>query len=312
MIHKPNNKIIRVVWRILVIAALVTVVVWLITTNWNTVHTGIVVAEKANPALILLAVCAMALTWPIAAVIYRILALHPLKFGEITTIETATSFANRLLPAGTGGLGLHGLYLYKREHTVADATVVVSINNLIGILAHLSLLILVVIFYPSVVHELRFNGVGVEWQWVFIIPLLFIVLLAIPLLRRKVTLFAHNLLSSFRKFHASTVFRAYLIAMVLTLTYVVALWCTARSVGVTLSFVELFIVFSAGMLAATATPTPGGLVGAEAGLFAGLVAYKISVTDAAAVVLLFRFVTYWLPIIPGFVALLVARRKNLV
>jgi len=41
----------------------------------------------------------------------------------------------RLLPSGIGSLGLNGVYLYKRKHTVAEATVVVSTNNLLGIVS---------------------------------------------------------------------------------------------------------------------------------------------------------------------------------
>jgi uncharacterized protein (TIRG00374 family) len=66
------------------------------------------------------------------------------------------------------------------------------------------------------------------------------------------------------------------------------------------------------MLASTATPTPGGLVGAEAGLFAGFVAYGVSAPMAGAAVLLYRFVTYWLPLLPGVLALFLARRRRLV
>ena len=71
--------------------------------------------------------------------------------------------------------------------------------------------------------------------------------------------------------------------------------------------VEIF-----GMLAGTATPTPGGLVGAEAGLFTGFTAYGVSVLDAGAAVLLFRLVTYWLPLFPGLLALLAGRKNGLI
>jgi len=66
------------------------------------------------------------------------------------------------------------------------------------------------------------------------------------------------------------------------------------------------------MLASTATPTPGGLVGAEAGLFAGFVAYGVASPTAGAAVLLYRLVTYCCRLFPGAVALLLARNSKLV
>jgi uncharacterized protein (TIRG00374 family) len=100
--------------------------------------------------------------------------------------------------------------------------------------------------------------------------------------------------------------------MLLTITYTAVLLMTARSVGINLSQLQIFVIFSLGMLFSTATPTPGGLVGAEAGLFAGFVAYGVSAPNATAAVILFRLVSYWLPLLPGAGALFVARQRKLV
>ena len=61
-----------------------------------------------------------------------------------------------------------------------------------------------------------------------------------------------------------------------------------------------------------ATPTPGGLAGVEAGMVAGLLAMQVDEVSAVAAVLAFRFVTFWLPLIPGVFALLYARKKKLI
>jgi undecaprenyl-diphosphatase len=73
----------------------------------------------------------------------------------------------------------------------------------------------------------------------------------------------------------------------------------------------VFIIFSIGVLAGTVTPTPGGVVGAEAGLAAALVAYGVPAASAIAIALLYRLVTYWLPMVPGFVVFLAIRKKYL-
>jgi len=105
---------------------------------------------------------------------------------------------------------------------------------------------------------------------------------------------------------------ALVLSAVLTAAYTFVLYGAVRSIGGSLGLPQVFIVFSFGMLAGTVTPTPGGLVGAEAGLFAGFVAYGTAQPDAAAAVLLFRLITYWLPLIPGVAALWAARTRSLV
>lgn len=51
------------------------------------------------------------------------------------------------------------------------------------------------------------------------------------------------------------------------------------------------------------------MIGAEAGLVAGFVAYGIPADRALAIALLYRFLTYWLPLLPGFVAFVIVQRR---
>ena len=64
-----------------------------------------------------------------------------------------------------------------------------------------------------------------------------------------------------------------------------------------------------GSAIANAAPTPGGLGATEAALIAAL----STVEDAAIVipaVFLFRLITFWLPILPGWVALAYLRQTD--
>ena len=58
------------------------------------------------------------------------------------------------------------------------------------------------------------------------------------------------------------------------------------------------------------TPTPGGLGGVEAGLVAGLVAYRVASADALAAVLVYRLVSYWLMLAIGAAAFVIAERRG--
>lgn len=61
---------------------------------------------------------------------------------------------------------------------------------------------------------------------------------------------------------------------------------------------------------ASVAPTPGGLKAAEAALVSGLLIYGVATGPAVAGVLIYRFVTFWLPLAPGFVALRTLSRRR--
>ena len=82
--------------------------------------------------------------------------------------------------------------------------------------------------------------------------------------------------------------------------------------GVHLDFTQVLVIFTLGSVVGVATPTPGGLIGIEAGLIAGFVAFGISGPKALAIVLTYRFISYWLPILPGFIALVYVKRRHLI
>jgi glycosyltransferase 2 family protein len=69
-----------------------------------------------------------------------------------------------------------------------------------------------------------------------------------------------------------------------------------------LPLVTTVAVYLAAAAVAAASPTPGGLGAMEAALVAGLTAVGAPAGPAVAGVLAFRLLTYWLPILPGWLA----------
>lgn len=297
--------------RIAVSVAVLAAAVYVLATHWNTMLHAVRLARTASIRWLVPSLLLMASTFCVAAGIYGLLALHGLRLFQTVLVEVAAAFVNRLLPAGLGGLGLHGLYLYKRKHTAAEATVVVSVNNLLGIVAHMLLLAAVVVFEPNVLHKFT-EGHFMSARYVFACVVIMILVLLWAPVRKRVAVFADHLLASIRRLSPRKLFPALLFAMLLTAVYTSVLFTVTRSLGISLNVLQAFIIFSLGMLTQTATPTPGGLVGAEAGLFAGFVAYGVADSPAAAAVLLYRLITYWFPLIPGALALFFARQRKLV
>jgi uncharacterized protein (TIRG00374 family) len=132
-------------------------------------------------------------------------------------------------------------------------------------------------------------------------------------LRRKVARFTKEVFTSLGAYrrNPAKLLAAFGLACLFTISYVTIFYLCALALNVHLSAIQIFMVFTIGVIAGTATPTPGGLVGAEAGLAAGLISYGVEAHIALAIALLYRFLTYWLPLLPAFITFAAIRKQYL-
>jgi len=73
---------------------------------------------------------------------------------------------------------------------------------------------------------------------------------------------------------------------------------------------SIAVVYLTGSAIGSIFPTPGGLGAVEAALTAGLTAAGVRGAAAASAVLLFRVLTFWLPVPAGWAALKVLERDG--
>ena len=78
------------------------------------------------------------------------------------------------------------------------------------------------------------------------------------------------------------------------------------------SFAEVGAVYLGSSVIAAAAPTPGGLGAMEAALVAGLTGVGMESGIAVAAVLSYRLLTYWLPVLPGWLSFHVLERRELI
>ncbi len=97
-----------------------------------------------------------------------------------------------------------------------------------------------------------------------------------------------------------------------TLAYIGALAASVAAYHGGVSFAEVGAVYLGAALLAAAAPTPGGLGALEAALVAGFTGVGMESGVAVAVVLSYRLVTYWLPILPGWISFHLLERRNLI
>jgi glycosyltransferase 2 family protein len=229
----------------------------------------------------------------------------PLALGRTTLVQVASSFANRLTPASLGGLGLNVRYLQQAGMDRPSAVGAVAVNTAAGALVHvLGLLVAAVL-----IGQARLGTAHVPRGWPALVVLVAALVLGglalwSPLGRRRVvtpTLRAGRELAAVlrRPGKAAQLLGG---SAGVTLTYALTLACSLAAFGTHLPLASTVAVYLAGAAVASVSPTPGGLGAMEAALVAGLTAVGAATGPAVAGVLAFRLLTFWLPILPGWLA----------
>lgn len=254
-------------------------------------------------------------TYLAAAGIYYFLAIKPLIYGRTLLVQVAAMFINRLLPAGIGALGVNYLYLKHERHTRPQAVSVVAVNNLLGFLGHGLLVIVTLLTFPgnALIMPGRHSGNQTLIPEVVGVAILLVVMTALVFGRKKVAKALRDIktqLLSYRR-HPWALLKALTCSVALTFCNVLSLFFCLYALGIHLPFAAVLLVFTFGVGAGAAVPTPGGLGGFEAGLAAGFVAYGIDASPALAAALLYRLVSYWLPLLVGLLALIACQKQKL-
>ncbi|WP_165367604.1 lysylphosphatidylglycerol synthase transmembrane domain-containing protein [Phytoactinopolyspora endophytica] len=92
---------------------------------------------------------------------------------------------------------------------------------------------------------------------------------------------------------------------------VLCFYLCLRAVGGTADIADLAVVQLVGNTLGMAVPTPGGLGAVEAALTAGVSTIGVSTAVGVPAVLLFRIVSFWLPILPGWILWTQMQRRGL-
>jgi uncharacterized protein (TIRG00374 family) len=289
------NKNIKI--RRLLPAVLIVIALYAIVPQLHVFHESLGHLHNLYFSQLVLAFGMVALTFLCAAAVYTQLAFRTLLYGRTLIAQLAANFINRLLPAGIGGIGANYRYLRKQKHTAAQAAAVVTANNSLGLVGHgLLIIVLTTVFHARAVPV----RVGATFWYVLVAVIVSaaIVVIALPKIRRRITKNLRSFAAQLRSFRNRPIAlgSALGLQICLTLSNVTAFWLCVLAVHVSVSFVAALLIFTFGFGVGGATPTPGGLGGVEAGLVAGLVAYHIASPAALAAVLVYRLISYWLPL----------------
>lgn len=248
-----------------------------------------------------------------AAQVYKYLSVKKLPFKKNVQVQFATGFTNRLLPAGIGGVSTNSLFLMRAGYKRPGAVSIALANNLVGFIAFGLVLIASGALLPSSLSNI-FNDTSPCFFWL-VTGLVVLALLATMFFEKFRGFIQKNLLLGLSVLRDTLARPLHLVLALLystgiTLCFAGALYCCLRGAGIILSPNEIMLVFSASAIATSASPTPGGLGAAEVSMMVALEKLSVIGPPALAGVIAFRLVTYWLPILPGYIFFRIAGSKR--
>lgn len=289
------------------------IVLYFIVPHIGSFRHSLELAKNADSQLLALSVVFTALSYIAAAGTYWLLAILPLSYFRTLLIQLAGMFVNRLLPAGVGSMSVNYLHLKRSGHTGAQAASVVAANNSLGIIGHVFLLVALLLPLHGHLPDLHLPLLN-NLRIIIVVVAATSVLWAAVYMRYQKQI-KRSLKSFVRQFlnyrhRPNRLSLALLCSLGLTLSNVLSLWFCVLAMNISIPFIAVFIVFSLGVALGTATPTPGGLGGVEAGLVAGLVVYHVDSASALAAVLVYRLISYWLPLVAGAIAFFYSQRRG--
>jgi len=243
-----------------------------------------------------------------------------LPFLRTTAIMFAQSFLNRFTPANAGGMALRARYLQVNG---ADLTVAAASVGLTSAASGVVQGVFIVVFFVWGGTTDAFSEISLPDTSTVLFILVavaaaigFLVLsswgkrVVMPKVRTAAGKAWHELKALAR----DPVKSAQLLggAAIGKLATIVAFYLSIRAFGVDMPFAQAGAIYMVANTIGSAVPTPGGVGGIEAALTAVLLSAGIDNADAAAIVLLFRFMTFWLPTLPGWFFLQYVEKKQIV
>jgi uncharacterized membrane protein YbhN (UPF0104 family) len=241
----------------------------------------------------------------------------PERLSLVKTVlaQVAGSFVKLVAPAAVGGVALNTRYLQKAGVRPGLAVASVGASQLVGLGSHVTLL-MTFGFITGTEKTPSLSPSRTVMAGLLTAGVLVLVVTAVPALRKFVStrvraLFAGvvpRMLDVLQR--PAKLFTGIGGTLMLTVTFVICLDGCVRAFGGHLSYAAIAVVFLAGNALGSAAPTPGGVGAVELALTGGLIAAGLPKEVATPAVLFFRLLTFWLPVLPGWISFTHLTRKG--
>jgi glycosyltransferase 2 family protein len=254
-------------------------------------------------ALALSALTYAAATWSLSGFV-----ASRLPYVRTLLAQLAGSFVTLVTPAAVGGATLNIRYLQRRKIPAPIAAASVGVSQVVAFVLHV-LLLVVFVALAGAASKQPFSVP--TWSYFVLAGLVVVagVVLALPagrrLLRARLAPALGQVLPRLLEVAQQPRKLAEGVGgtLLLSLLYIGCLAACVQAFHGSVAIASIAVVYLTGSALGSIIPTPGGLGAVEAALTAGLVAAGMHGTEAASAVLLFRLLTFWLPVPVGWAAL---------
>ncbi|MFE1358709.1 MULTISPECIES: lysylphosphatidylglycerol synthase transmembrane domain-containing protein [Streptomyces] len=273
------------------------------------------VIDNANWWWVIAAACFSALTYFSAAV--SLLGFVPEKVPYLRTVvaQVAGSFVKLVAPAAIGGVALNTRYLQRQGLRPGHAVASVGASQLFGLGSHITLL-LTFGYLTGTEHTPNLSPSRTVIAGLLTVAVLALIVAAVPALRKTISERVQSLFAGVVPRMLDVVQEPKKLLsgiggmLLMTMAFVLCLDASLQAFGVEMSYPTVAVVFLAGNALGSAAPTPGGIGAVELALTGALAAFGAPTNPALAAVLLFRLMTFWLPVLPGWLAFTHLTRKE--
>ncbi|MER6686968.1 lysylphosphatidylglycerol synthase transmembrane domain-containing protein [Streptomyces olivaceoviridis] len=258
---------------------------------------------------LLAAATATCLTWVAAAVTRQGAVLQPLPKGRLLATQFAAGAANHLLPTGLGAGAVNLRFMTVCGVPPARSSAALALYLLAECVGRLGLLAALLVAFPDALRlgpllpdgsalPLLLGAVG-------LVVVAGAVTALVRPLRTRVSAFARDALDEARSVHTRPA-RALALwggSLAFPALQATGLAAVGQALRLPVPPAHMVLAYLAATVAVALVPTPGGLGSVEAALIVALVAVGGPAAVATAVVLAYRIITVWLPLVPGALAL---------
>jgi uncharacterized membrane protein YbhN (UPF0104 family) len=291
--------------------AVLVVAAYLARRHWTTVETGAVRLAVADHGWLLVGATAAVATWAASALAQQGAVPRRLPGGRLLAAQFAASAANHVLPAGLGAGAVNIRFLMRCGLPAGHAASALAVKATAGGVARGVLITALALVCPGLLSLPHIPPA------VFAVVPAALVLPAVlprtplwPRCRRAL----QTVLADIRAVHANPP-RALSLwggSLAFAAMHSLVLIAVSQAVELPLPPIRVALLYLAASSAAALLPTPGGIGSLDAALAFALTAGGAPGAAAASVVLGYRLLTVWLPLVPGLLVLgVLVRRKEL-
>jgi glycosyltransferase 2 family protein len=262
------------------------------------------------PALGLSALTYVGATWEFSGYV-----TERLQFTRTLLVQLAGSFVTLVTPAAVGGAALNLRYLQRRKIPAPLAAASVGVSQVVAFVLHILLLVVFATLAGTIGRRSYTPPRSVYFVLAGLVAIALAVL-AVPAGRRLARARVAPVFGQVLPRLAEVAQQPRKLtegiggALLLSASYIACLEACVRAFGGSVSLAGVAVVYLAGSSLGSIIPTPGGLGAVEAVLTAGLTTAGMHGAAAASAVLLFRLLTFWLPVPAGWAALNYLERRD--